>query len=290
MATKFKIGDEVVGLKSASGEYVITKWAWVGEIVKIRNPTKANSGEDILVVSKEKKEVPYWVSSKHFKKFDMAKKVDDTIVVKEGDYFTATYNRKKIRGIVGIYNDSVTLFNNQAGQHLKCEEDNETGLTYGIKLREFEDGTAAELKKARVNNYTVLKDRRQKAIIDKDKLPEIEVSNSDYKVSIEDGLFVFGCGAVELTKEQIEGYLRHRVVTEKLEELEGNSIEDLSVEEIERYLEIKKETDEDDEGLYDEVVRAASSEGHYESDLNHIPEENIKALFKYATHIAAGVK
>lgn len=195
----------------------------------------------------------------------MATRKKDNVktIVKEGDYFSAIYKRKKIRGIVGFneYDNFFFLASNQAGHDVKCEgEDENLGFSHAIWLEEREEGEGTEqhLYDEGVTNYTVLKDKRQKAIIDKDKLPNLEIGQDNYRVSINSGLFVFGCGNVELTKEQIEGYLRYREIREELAEYEGNYIEEMSIGEVRAYLELKEDTEDGDADYYDEVISEAT--------------------------------
>ena len=57
---KFKVGDIVVGNKSASAQYSVTTEGWVGRVVEVEGDT------DIRVQSLEDKEFHPWVSSACF--------------------------------------------------------------------------------------------------------------------------------------------------------------------------------------------------------------------------------
>lgn len=222
----------------------------------------------------------------------MAKKRDNIKpLLNEGDYFSATVGRKKIRGIVGkSWDDRFFLANSKEGSDVTCEDEEDgLGFSHAIYLAEDAEGTEQELYEEGVTNYTVLKDRRQKAIIERDKLPTLDMySGNEYKVAIKDGYFIFGCGAVELTRKQIEGYLRFRAARKKwgIEDIQGTEIQDLDVKDIEIYLEYKKSHDIGDGKLYTQVVEAANGH-HDEDDLNDIYDEDIKALLKYADHLAS---
>lgn len=220
------------------------------------------------------------------------KKDNVKIIVKEGDYFFATYNRKKIRGIVGWdeYDEHFFLANNKEGVDVKCEDElDNLGFSYAICFNHRDEadgeGTEKHLYDEGVTNYIVLKDKRQKAIIDKDKLPALEVGHDNYRVSVEDGVFVFGCGDVELTKEQIERYLRFREIKDELNDYEGNNIENMETKDIKAYLKLRENIVEGDRECYDEVISAASNNYHDEDQVNNIDEADIRALFKYAEHV-----
>lgn len=213
----------------------------------------------------------------------MAKKLDDeTQIVFEGDYFSCTYNRKKIRGIVEKNWTGTTLFlyNNIAGEDTDCG-DTEVPWKYVIEIDPY--GTETDLKDARVTNYTVLKDKRQQAVIDKDRLPVLETEAGNWKVDINKNTFIFGCGYVKLTKEEIEGYLRWRKKYD--EEYVGNigesQLEDLSNEEIKLWQKYQKDlASSEDYMLYKNVIKACEGE-IAEDEINDISEGDIKALFKY---------
>lgn len=58
---KFKVGDKIIGLPSASEHYGITKESWIGTVENVNN----REGE-IYVKSSEKDCAGWWVSSKYF--------------------------------------------------------------------------------------------------------------------------------------------------------------------------------------------------------------------------------
>lgn len=214
--------------------------------------------------------------------------IDETIIVVEGDYFSATYNRKKIRGIVENLGDDdrpeFRLQNSQgAGEELDCPENAGEEFSHYIEVGYGILGTIDDLKEVGVTNYVVLKDKGQKAIIDKDKLPVLDTGNGDWAVKVSGQSLIFGCGRVELTRKQIEGYLRFREnIPENLEDLKQNALEDCYVAEIESYLAYLKKIEgvKGDGALYNQVISACSKEIE-EDDINNIPEADIKALFKY---------
>ena len=221
----------------------------------------------------------------------MAKKKLDNekIIVKDGDYFSATYNRKKIRGIVKNHGSenypALVLYNSTVGEDTDCNDDDELRFLFSIHLSLDEKGTEEELYNAGVTNYVVLRDKRQKAIVDKDKFPVLETNNGDWAVNVEGNKFIFGCGNVELTKNEIEGYLKYRkIVPDGLDYIRTIGMEDCSIEEIEKYLKYlmdgRKSTIQKHKTLYDYVIDAVSNHIS-EDDVNNIGEAEIKKLFAY---------
>lgn len=206
-------------------------------------------------------------------------------LLNDRDYFSATYGRKKIRGIVENIGSSeypeFLLHNSFVGKDNECTK--KPDFPYAIELDGDEKGTIAELKAAGITNYIVLKDKRQKAIVEKDRMPTFDVPGDDWKVRVEGQNFVFGCGDVELTRKQIEGYLRWRKnVPENLKYLQDSRMYSLDIEEIETYLAYKKaqSATKGDVIFYNELISACDSHLD-EEDINDIPKETIKELFKY---------
>jgi hypothetical protein len=210
---------------------------------------------------------------------------ESPIVVVDGDYFSATYGKKKIRGIVENYGSDdfpeLRLLNSTTGDEVDCANDYD--FSHYIELGRNEKGTIEDLGNAKVKNYVVLKDKRQRAIVDKDKLPTLETENGDWRVVVDGDRFIFGCGNVTLSRKQIEGYLRMREsVPANLENIRETEVEDCSIEELEAYIayEKAKTGKKGDGALYEQVIRACEDELS-ENRINEIPEADIKALFKY---------
>lgn len=122
-----------------------------------------------------------------------------------GEYFTAMVKVKgkkeliKIRGIVGTDYMGYTLNNEQGvGEEADCNEDFSYSLHIDSNLQE-------DLDRAGVQEFRIVKDRRQMAVIDGDRLPEV-MGHQPKKMAR--GTVAFGCGAVELSKKQITSYIR----------------------------------------------------------------------------------
>lgn len=121
----------------------------------------------------------------------------------QGMYFTATYKKKKIRGIVEYINSYVCGLGNKTAGNDNGGDD----FNYIIEVDIFNcDNHMDALKDAGVTNFKECTDKRQKAIIDTDKLPKFDgevVRNID-------GVLEFGCGSIKLTKDEIRRWLRVR--------------------------------------------------------------------------------
>lgn len=237
----------------------------------------------------------YWVeSSKNFSLYKTetmaAKKVNDKkIIVVEGDYFSATYEKKKIRGVVEVNYKYFYLLNSTCGEELSDEH----SFKYGIDLECECLGTEADLKKAGVTNYVVLKDKRQKALVARDERPELCVGQSGgcHRVSIKGNTFTFGCGAVQLTRAEIEGWMRWRnkYNETEMEDIGKEALENLSEAEVKRWFAWKKENGTSpDYKMYIKVMDKCRGQED-KDDILEIEDDDVKALFKYADHVNSGV-
>jgi len=170
-------------------------------------------------------------------------KDEDKPVLRDLQYFTATYNKRKIRGIaelVGSFDNLYHLYNKTSGDVTECPDDNR-GYA---KFIEVYGDTVADLKEAGVTNYVPCTDKRQIAIIDTDKNPEI----LGHTAQKDGNTFKFGCGAVELTRNEIKTFLKVRqTITPKelavyhdvLEQInEEVDVEDIKDEDIIKVLEM----------------------------------------------------
>ena len=123
----------------------------------------------------------------------------------DGQYYTAVVNRKKIRGIVWWDGENQWyLLNNQGVGDSYEDFDDDCKFNHGLYMSEededFEPISHSEmLKKHKVNQFQVVTDKRVKKVIDNDAVPEI----LGYRVRKKGDTYIFGCGAVRLTKKQI---------------------------------------------------------------------------------------
>lgn len=149
-------------------------------------------------------------------------------VLEEGNYYTALVKVKgkrelvKIRGIVGVdYVDDACLYNNQGvGDEADCEEG--SGFSFVLDLY---GNTQEHLDKAGVKEFTILTDKRAKAVIDNDKLPL--VAGHQAKIT-RSGMISFGCGAITVSKEDAQSFVN---IMTKISAIDG----------IERFLDIVSE-------------------------------------------------
>lgn len=131
---------------------------------------------------------------------------------KSGDYFSATYNGKKIRGRVSdvsgdyglSWEKTYFLGNKSEGEYIDDHECYEFSKAVRVEWDKDEANFEIGLKDAGVTNFKILTDRREKRVIDNDILPEI----AGYRISVnDDGTFEFGCGAIKVNKDQIRSFL-----------------------------------------------------------------------------------
>lgn len=156
-------------------------------MVKWENGDVNSYNDKDLFISKNKK--------------SMAKSV---VKLGEGMYFTATYNRKKIRGMV--YDSAGDLYLCVRNGKEEADDDTFYGFPSYIHIGDKYDNHDELLKNAKINNFVECKDKRQKAIIDTDK----SVKFNDWVVTRKGNKVVFGCGMVKLTIAQIEGWLEYK--------------------------------------------------------------------------------
>lgn len=166
---------------------------------------------------------------------------------KAGDYFTATYDGQRIRGLVGgrLYGQ-FNLFNKSVGV-----EDCSGSEGYGRILR-LRGNKQPDLDAVGVTNFKVCTDARQIGVIKYDSLPKVE----GYGVCRTDGQNVkFGCGALELSVDEIETFVKVRKQIDKLvsskekelydsfnEDIEhgrNDSLDDVSIEELQAAIKVK---------------------------------------------------
>lgn len=138
----------------------------------------------------------------------MAKKKAGETTPKSGMYFTATRDRKKIRGVISYIMSSdwthytrVTL----AGKDFDNTDDEAEFPTYedfnydNTKFT-FEEALKKELG---ITNFVVCTDKRQKAVIDGDKCPFF----GDWRVNLEGEDLVFGCGEVQVSVKNAKTFV-----------------------------------------------------------------------------------
>jgi len=107
-------------------------------------------------------------------------------------------------------------------------------------------------------------------------------------VKVEANMFIFGCGAVQLTKKEIEGFMRFRAkypVLENLNDITESYTDNVDLDELEEYITYKRALETPNGKLYSKVVSEASGQDVEEADLKGFTDAEIKALFKYADHI-----
>lgn len=295
---KFKKGDVVVANPDAP--YGTTTRGWTG-IVNSAYVSGRRRYIRVVGTGKYPNHPEFAVEAKHFKLKTMAKatvkteKYSPKIIVVQGEYFSATYKNKKIRGIVveDGHGDHLILENAQAGDDRQADDDT-SDFPFGVYLEEDALGTEEDLKNAGVSNYVVLKDKRQKAVVDMDKLPILDAGTNSWKVRVSGNKFIFGCGNVELTRAQIEGYLRWRKKynVPEMNDLGQSDLEDVSKADAMKYYAYKEEIGKRPTGdykLYQDVVKACEGEIDEEEMRDDIYDETIESLFEYADHINSGV-
>jgi hypothetical protein len=134
-----------------------------------------------------------------------------------GDYYSALVKVKgkrdlvKIRGIVSL-SDDYTLLNAQGvGEEADCDDD-EHGFSYELYVG---DSTQSALDMAGVKEFSLVTDARAKKVIENDQLDEI-AGHRPRKLS--NGKISFGCGAVEVTVDEITNWLKFM---EKIQSMKG---------------------------------------------------------------------
>lgn len=123
-----------------------------------------------------------------------AKKKVGGITPKEGMYFTATMNRRKIRGYVGFARNGIYASVGLYGKFFDEESDGDWPTQLILDYDDAEVTFEQELKRQGVNNFVVCTDKRQKAIIDGDQAATFR----SWRVENDDGILVFGCGSVKI--------------------------------------------------------------------------------------------
>lgn len=170
----------------------------------------------------------------------------------DGDYFTADYKKPGSRaGEVKIMGQ---ILDDGCGEYTLCnslsgyddETDNlEASSGYGKYINlDLEAGKSVtkQLAAIGITNYRVCSDKRQQAVIEKTKAPEI----NGYKVRKVGNTYVFGCGSVELTGPQIKVFYKVKqlltdteleLFTETCNDIRDEmNPEDVDVEEIENLI------------------------------------------------------
>ena len=122
-----------------------------------------------------------------------------------GQYFTATYDKKKVRGVVANAPDDYDNFVLYGKDFDDDAEDDDaefsTQLYIDMYGREDQSHTDV-LKDYGITNFVLLTDKRQKAIVDGDKCLTV----AGHKVHIKGNFVNFGCGAVSTTKKEIKDF------------------------------------------------------------------------------------
>jgi hypothetical protein len=196
---KFKIGDVVVGLKS---HYTITKQGWEGRV------TKAEDTHGLVEVNGKGLSSSTVVEAKYFrlkeKTKEMAVKKQTTKGLKlaDGQYFTATFKKKKVRGYVEENYGDFMLLGKDFDDDAEDDEEFPTALFIDMYAYDDDDSHTNVLKNNGITNFVLCTDKRQKAIIDGDK--SIEVNG--HRVHIKGNNVEFGCGAVSATKKEIKDF------------------------------------------------------------------------------------
>lgn len=122
-----------------------------------------------------------------------------------GQYFTATYDKKKVRGVVANAPDDYDNFVLYGKDFDDAPEDDDvefdTELYICMYNREGESHIDV-LKDNGITNFVLLTDKRQKAIVDGDKC----ITVAGHRVHIKGNNVEFGCGAVNATKKEIKDF------------------------------------------------------------------------------------
>lgn len=182
-------------------------------------------------------------SKKALTKTAVEKPKKQVVLAKEGQYFTAVYNKEKIRGVVSTNsgNSEYVLCNKTQGEDASCADDN-MGFAKYVDAYEL---TQDALEEAGISDFWLCTDKRQKAIIDTDKNPEVAGYVAQVDKDDED-VIKFGCGSVEFTREEIQLFLKAivAITPSRLDELRCvlNQIEDevslssIKVEDVKKVL------------------------------------------------------
>lgn len=124
--------------------------------------------------------------------------------LKAGQYFTVNYGKKKLRGYISDIDESwgedTATFCGRGFPNYddSAYDDYPSGDT--VSRNNGDDGDETQtweeaLKENGYTNFVILTDRRQQAVIERDRMPEI----LGHRVSQEGNELSFGCGAVECT-------------------------------------------------------------------------------------------
>lgn len=205
-----------------------------------------------------------------------AKKVVETIL-KDGLYFAALYEGKKIRGIVrnGDYLDRGRYYldNSQHGEE-NCDSD----FPFTIYIR---GGISEALKEAGVTKFRILRDKRQIALVDGDTGAEV----NGYRANYDGTVFSFGCGAVKLSLEEVEAFKQYASINRVIKNFE-DVYGEISVAELEEYIANKKKAASNKyKTLYENVVDQCSDHIS-ENSLLDTDESEIESLFDMKKNLA----
>lgn len=184
---------------------------------------------------------------KLIKKSTMAKKKAG-LQLEDGMYFTANYKRSKFRGKVldvnSSYDEDVYQLINKGFGEEEDNADNNGGWSHFIEVTRrtdnHDDGEQTwedALKAVGVTSFEECKDKRQIKIIDADQNPKI----GEYIVTKTDDGYKFGCGAVEVTDEELESIVNVKNILGKRED-------ELNIHDSEIVINLQ---DEDKQGLKD---------------------------------------
>lgn len=180
------------------------------------------------------------------------------IKLEDGAYFKALYKRKPIRGQISLISDNYNtseywLGNSSLGEECQCDDvENNYDFRRYVHVEiekddnENEIGVEKALRSAGITQLEILKDRRQQKVVDRDKLPEV----AGYRALPDGNTIAFGCGAIEVTKDEIKNFLTirrivKRIGEDKFEEYfglvkdiknEGVRLEDIDLKVVEKLL------------------------------------------------------
>lgn len=201
---KFKKGD-IVTLSQDSQYYLKSATLSSSNPINIKGEVTNVSGEHTLpVYVKWENNTTNAYNHKDLIPFKMTIKKQKTgeFELKDGMYFTAIYKKNKVRGYVddisGWGCETFVLCGKNFPNDVADENDGCGFPSYlDIKINTG-DKTMAVLKKAGITNFVECKDKRQIAVIQRDKMPMFK----GWLVRDTGDLLTFGCGAVILNKKE----------------------------------------------------------------------------------------
>lgn len=167
---------------------------------------------------------------KAVKKSVVAKEQD--IVLKDGAYFTAKKNGKEFSGTVSYYDgDTYAYLNNNSFDTESNDVVDNDNFFHAISVKMLEwNGSFTEekeipvkdaMKREGITDFKIVKDKATIKKIENSKVPETIAGEN---VSRDGDWISFGCGAIEVTKKELELFVKYAERKKTKEEL---SFEDL---------------------------------------------------------------